>query len=629
MSHFDISVVIGFRDWGAQRLNLAVKSVQNSFGNLAGEVILVDYGSRDPSVASEIAECFKLKLAQVFDAPVWSRSRALNAGFALAEGDLYVSTDADMLFAPRTLETVHRWWSSSRDSAFFLQCRDLPESITVEGLSNQPIDWRHLESVSTLRPRWGVGGMMAISQLAFRQLRGLDERMTTYGREDMDFALRARRNGQRMVWVEDQIARIYHMWHPPTSVGLKKDKSARLSVNINRKIYAEDSTVIRNRSQWIHGEDSPLPIVSIVFSDGLLANLGLIKMLRLQTVSSFEIILPERFVGEVESLPDKRIRFSNGANDHLSSILDSCRGRYILPLSGVKAVALNFLESLLDEMSGMTRLVVAKGIDSVSEVQNANRLNSNIELRACLFELNVFSEIVKRLEKEVALTREAFIDITEKNGLEFSTAKGAYFLESNAAVVEHGGESTNGSIVASDIFWPFLVDSDSEIVVQVHGAKIEVLEGIALDGDLSISTVSVDGRVLHGMSLLRNASIDDLLMVSSYGCKFNRIDIENKGLVEPTPGYPWAIEALRTIAEQLEWVPYMAIFVDWSADGTRERIAPNTSHHANLIQRKTNESQEDLMVFLTRDKIESDLVYSNWRSSVKFVLCGSIQGAMD
>lgn len=628
MTHFDISVVIGFRDWGAQRLNLAVKSVRNSFGSLAGEVILVDYGSRDPSVASEISERFKLKLAQVFDAPVWSRSRALNAGFALAEGDLYVSTDADMLFAPGTLETVYRWWSSSRDSAYFLQCRDLPESITVEGLSNQEIDWRHLESVSTLRPRWGVGGMMAISQLAFRQLRGLDERMTTYGREDMDFALRARRNGQRMVWVEDQFARIYHMWHPPTSVGLEKDKSATRSVNINRKIYAEDSTVIRNRSQWIHGEDTPLPIVSIVFSDGLLSNFELIKMLRLQTVSSFEIILPERFAGEIEPLPDERIRFSSVADDSLTSILDSCRGRYILPLSGVKAVGLNFLESLLDEMSGMSRLVVAKRLNSASDVPNAAPSNSNLELRACLFELSVLSEVVKGLEQEGALTRDAFIDVTEKNGLECSIANGANFLESNGSLVERGGERSNGSVVAADTFWPFLADSDSEIVVQVHGAKVQLLEGVALDGDLSISTVSVDGRILRGSSLLRNASIDDLLTVSSYGCKFDRVDIGNKGLEEPTPGISWAIEALRLIVEQLEWDPYAAIFVDWRADGTRERIAPGISCHASLIQRKNKASQVDLMIFLTRDKSESDLVYSNWRTSVKFVMCGNTQGAM-
>ncbi|MGP5032908.1 glycosyltransferase family 2 protein [Glutamicibacter arilaitensis] len=621
MTHFDISVVIGFRDWGAERLNLAVKSVQNSFGSLAGEVILVDYGSRDPSVASEIAGRFKLKLAKVFDVPVWSRSRALNAGFALAEGDLYISTDADMLFAPRTLETVHRWWSSSRDSALFLQCRDLPETIKVEDLSSQQIDWRHLESVSTLRPRWGVGGMMAISQQAFRQMRGLDERMTTYGREDMDFALRARRNGQRMVWVEDELARIYHMWHPPTSVVLEKDKAAIRSVDINRKIYAEDTTIIRNRSQWIHGEDSPLPVVSIVFSDGLLSNLELIKMLRLQTVSSFEIILPERFAGEVESMPDSRIRFSSGSDDHLATILDSCRGRYILPLSGIKAVGLNFLESLLDEMGGMTRLVVPEGLVSFSEVPN-------IELRACMFERNVFSEIIKGLVQERALTRGAFIEIAGKNGIEFRTVNGVNFLESNKSLVEQGGESAIGAVAASDEFWPFLVDSDAEIVVQVDGADIQLLEGAALDGDLTISTVSIDGRVLHGTSLLRNATVDDLLVVSSYGFKFNRVDTENIRLEDSAPGYSWAIEALRPMVEQLHWEPYAAILVDLSPDSACEPITPDMVYQSSLIRRKHKDSQEDLMVFLTRDKHESDLVYRNWRSSVKFVLCGNTQGAM-
>lgn len=44
----DVSVVIGFRDWGLRRIRLAVESVQSSFGRFNGEVIISDYGSVDP-----------------------------------------------------------------------------------------------------------------------------------------------------------------------------------------------------------------------------------------------------------------------------------------------------------------------------------------------------------------------------------------------------------------------------------------------------------------------------------------------------------------------------------------------------------------------------------------------------
>lgn len=44
----DVSVVIGFRDWGLRRIRLAVESVKASFGRFNGEVIISDYGSMTP-----------------------------------------------------------------------------------------------------------------------------------------------------------------------------------------------------------------------------------------------------------------------------------------------------------------------------------------------------------------------------------------------------------------------------------------------------------------------------------------------------------------------------------------------------------------------------------------------------
>lgn len=625
MTYLDMSVVIGFRDWGANRLNLAVKSIQNSFGKLAGEVILVDYGSSDPTIAIEIAERFQLKLAQVTDAPVWSRSRALNAGFALATGNLYVSTDADMLFAPKTLETVYQWWRSSGDSAMFLQCRDLPENVTIDELSGQQIDWQYLESVSALRPRWGVGGMMAISQIAFRQMRGLDERMTTYGREDMDFALRARRMGLRMVWVEEKSARIYHMWHPPTPVLLKNDINATRSVNINRKIYSEDATVSRNRTLWLHSEEAPLPIVSIVFNDGLKANQDLIQMLRLQTVSSFEIIVPEHFASDFVSLPDSRIRLCPVSDGSLASLIDSCRGRYVLPLSGVKVIALNYLEKMLDQMGGMTRLVIAGGLHGESDESDTLLSDANRKLRGCMFERTMFATVVKRFEQERTLTRDSFVAISEKNCLEYTIANAAHFLEGDVSAVANDDEISMGSVIDSDLFWPFSVARDSEISVQVAGENIPLLDGVPLEGDLTISTVSIDGKNIYSDSLLRNATVEDLLTLFSYGCNFTRVDMRNNVEATPDLGQGWAIDAVKRIVDRIQWTPYSAIFVDRRIEG-HDPGTLDTACYSSVIQRKQDEFHEDLKIFLTRDKQESDLVFNNLQSSVKFVLLGITQG---
>ena len=55
MSELDVSVVIGFRDWGAERIRRSAHSIIESFGSVQGEVIISDYGSADPEPARQVA----------------------------------------------------------------------------------------------------------------------------------------------------------------------------------------------------------------------------------------------------------------------------------------------------------------------------------------------------------------------------------------------------------------------------------------------------------------------------------------------------------------------------------------------------------------------------------------------
>ena len=96
----DVSVVIGFRDWGLRRLELALTSVKESFGRYDGEVILSDFGSLNRTENERLAERVGAKYVYSEGEENWSRSRALNAGFSIAQGDILVSTDADMVFTP-------------------------------------------------------------------------------------------------------------------------------------------------------------------------------------------------------------------------------------------------------------------------------------------------------------------------------------------------------------------------------------------------------------------------------------------------------------------------------------------------------------------------------------------------
>lgn len=294
MPSLDMSVVIGFRDWGIDRLRRSVASLHGAFGGLDAEVIISDYGSADPELSRGVARQSGARWVHTPGDPVWSRSRALNAGFAVARGNLLVSTDADMLFAPDSLAAVHADASEGTPCAVFLQCRDLPADIPEELFDDiDDIPWAHLEHRSRLRPRWGMGGMMAIDREGFSRLHGFDERLHTYGREDMDFALRARRAGWRTHWSRDSRARMFHMWHPSTVGAVQSTGDGRRAINRNRRIVDSDATVSRNvestRSPLLRGR----PLVSIVVLSGATAEeqQRTLATALVQTVHDVEVIV--------------------------------------------------------------------------------------------------------------------------------------------------------------------------------------------------------------------------------------------------------------------------------------------------------------------------------------------------
>lgn len=311
----DVSVVIGFRDWGLRRIRLAVQSIQASFGRFNGEVIISDYGSIDPQANKALAE--ELECAYVYTpAEVWSRSRALNAGFAISSGELLVSTDADMVFSPESFERIVETARKQPKAAFFLQCRDLPEGMDDEWVADHPGAWEELEQRSRLRPRWGMGGMMAISREGFFEIRGFDERFHTYGGEDLDFAQRARRAGFKTVWVNDPDVRMYHMWHPPTRAIVDQTEEGRETVERNRDIVYNDPSFVRNYLHWEHRPADAPPLVTVAICTHNRADLigESIQSVLFQTMQDFEIVViddggDDDTKAVLDAFGDERIRY--------------------------------------------------------------------------------------------------------------------------------------------------------------------------------------------------------------------------------------------------------------------------------------------------------------------------------
>lgn len=341
MPNVAVSVVIGFRDWGTERIRRSAQSVITAFNGIAGELIISDYGSADSEPTRLIAEELGAEYVYTPGDPVWSRSRALNAGFAIATGKLLISTDADMLFSPRSIRRIVETAEEAGRCALFLQCRDLPDYMGDEYfVANPDVDWDLLEREGRLRPRWGMGGMMAISNSGFATIHGFDERLHTYGGEDLDFAQRARRAGYRTVWVDDPAVRMYHMWHPPTLKIVEQTDAGKAAVAHNRNIVYEDKSYVRNIVDWKHAPSTRDPLVSVVYATRNRADMlaESIQSVMMQSVQDFEIIVvddgpeDESTKKAAESFNDSRIRYfrqeAKGISAARNLALDNTRGRF-------------------------------------------------------------------------------------------------------------------------------------------------------------------------------------------------------------------------------------------------------------------------------------------------------------
>lgn len=312
----DVSVVIGFKDWGVDRLTLAVETLLGSFGTLHGEVIVSDYGSREcPDLKQQVERLGARHVYTTTDG-VWSRSRALNAGFAASRGNVLVSTDADMLFSPRSMQIVGERILADPGQALVLQCRDLPEGYDSARIRDEGLQWSVYDAVASLRPRWGMGGMMAISRDTFMAVRGFDERMQVYGGEDMDFAQRVRWLGRRLSWVEHPDVRMFHMWHPSTRVETDKTPQGRAAIEYNRNILLTDKSIVRNTTEWRHKPADAPPLATVVIATRNRADyLGeSISSVLAQTVRDIEVLVVDDGSEDeteqvVKEFSDPRLRY--------------------------------------------------------------------------------------------------------------------------------------------------------------------------------------------------------------------------------------------------------------------------------------------------------------------------------
>lgn len=360
----EVSVVIPFRNRDLSRLDLAISSLFSAADGLSMEILVSDFGSDDVEGIRSVCDRHGARLVRT-EADRWSRSACLNRGITQARGRFIQCDDADMIWAPKSL-TRHVKSLESRPGGFVnFQVWDLPPSLTDSLLTGREPNWDLLRQEAHAHSRWGHGLILAPTA-AFSRVGGFDERMHTYGLEDLDLTKRLRLAGWRQQWAGNDGDELFHIWHPRVPDQLKKDASIAAIVDANRKLYRNDDSIVRNRERV---EKSSLPLVSVVIATRDRKNhlLEAIQSCFYQTVQNFEIIVVDDGsidgTGEViADLGDSRIKYVwqepagiSAARNHGTKL---AKGFYIAVLDDDDLMLPDRLEVQLRALTGTYRACV-------------------------------------------------------------------------------------------------------------------------------------------------------------------------------------------------------------------------------------------------------------------------------
>ncbi|HEX6929022.1 MAG TPA: glycosyltransferase, partial [Gammaproteobacteria bacterium] len=261
------SVVICYRNWGGERLRLAVESHLRSTLRDRVEVIVSDFGSDPDRRADAILAGMPVRCVHTETDEPWSRSRALNAGVAAASGEYILAWDADILCAPELHEELLAHFSAQPNAAYPLQCRDLNpayDEAKIRDLfdthDSLPVDL--LRENSTWRPRWGMG-IAAYRREHFDLVRGYDERFVIWGGEDRDLVNRFSRLGVAVRWIDSPAAEIFHIFHGSSLDEASQTSEGQAAVSRNHEYVQHDRTIFRNLAgaRYLRTEK---PLVSVI-----------------------------------------------------------------------------------------------------------------------------------------------------------------------------------------------------------------------------------------------------------------------------------------------------------------------------------------------------------------------------
>lgn len=210
MPHF--SIITAFRNRDLER-------VKNSLDSLTAqtvqdfELIFIDYGS-DAEVSAQVKPLVEsYRNAHYVYAETrgmfWSRAHSLNIGIRLANGNICVLWDIDLMVENDFLAKL-----SNYDFLHVFtthRCYYLPESANINNYKTKPILQEAVHSYV---------GLCCVQTDILTQIKGFDEYYQVWGAEDDDLYARLQHQGFEKNLIDATHIPVYHQWHATQSPAL-------------------------------------------------------------------------------------------------------------------------------------------------------------------------------------------------------------------------------------------------------------------------------------------------------------------------------------------------------------------------------------------------------------------------
>lgn len=209
------------------------------------ELVIADGGSSNYNQLQSYFNSFQgvipVRLVQYLIGEPFERAKLNNVGIRQSKGEYIMTTDIDMLFAPKFISTL----------LTFLTPKTMVESRTMywksfianEIYSHKIDPLTNLDAckIGRIKKQSTAGGCQCLHRDSWKLLRGFDEKYIGWGSEDFDLLTRAQMAGLNVKWMGESLEDImlFHQPHAKTSEQLKKDlehqeKNKKILYNIRK-----------------------------------------------------------------------------------------------------------------------------------------------------------------------------------------------------------------------------------------------------------------------------------------------------------------------------------------------------------------------------------------------------------